>query len=126
MYGNPIVRMSVWPSTSTPCCAQTFAVVSACTASTSPAWTDARACGERMEWKICRLNRGGTLAKAVDVAPYVARSRRDHSHSRFWRKAKLDGNVSLLRVVSIWKTVTPDSAMSRPKRQFEECSSEDG
>ena len=40
--------------------------------------------------------------------------------------AKLDGKVSLLSVVSIWKTFTPDSAMSRPMRQFDECSSDDG
>src|SRR6185437_4032992 len=107
MYGNPIVRMSVWPSTSTPCCAQTLAVVSAWTASTSPACTDVSAWGDRMEWKICRAMRGGTLDRAFDVAAYEARSRNDHSHSRFWRKLKLDGKVSLLSVVSIWKIFTP-------------------
>ncbi len=32
--------------------------------------------------------------------------------------------MSLLRVVSIWKTVTPLSAISRPMRQLDECSSE--
>ena len=52
------------------------------------------------------------------------RSRTPHSHSLFWRNSNDDGNVSLLRVVSIWKTFTPLSAMRRPMRQLEECSSE--
>src|ERR1700693_3093445 len=121
-----MVRMAVWPATSTPCWAQTLAVVTACTASTSPACTEASACGERMEWKICRARGGGTLDSAVDVAAKVARSRIDHSHSRFCRNPKFDGNVSLFSVVSIWKIFTPDSAMRRPMRQFDECSSEDG
>ena len=56
----------------------------------------------------------------------MARSRTVHSHSRFCRNWKLGGNVSLLSVVSIWKTFTPASAISRPIRQLEECSSEDG
>jgi hypothetical protein len=34
--------------------------------------------------------------------------------------------VSLLSVVSIWKTLTPASAMSRPMRQLAECNSEAG
>ena len=63
-----MVRMSVWPSTSTPCWAQTLAVVRAWTASTSPACTEVSACGERMPWKICRATRGGVLASALDVA----------------------------------------------------------
>ena len=63
-----MVRMSVCPSTSTPCWAHTFAVVSAWTASTSPACTEVRAWGERMEWKICRASRGGVLDSAADVA----------------------------------------------------------
>ena len=63
-----MVRMSVWPSTSTPCWAHTLAVVSAWTASTSPACTEVRAWGERMEWKIWRARRGGTLDSAVEVA----------------------------------------------------------
>ena len=63
-----MVRMSVCPSTSTPCCAQTLAVVSAWTASTSPACTEVSACGDRMEWKIWRATRGGVLASAADVA----------------------------------------------------------
>src|ERR1700753_973014 len=121
-----MVRMSVCPSTSTPCCAHTLAVVSAWTASTSPAWTEVMACGDWMEWKIWRAMRGGTLDNAFEVAAYEARSRSDHSHSRFWRKPKLDGKVSLLRVVSIWKTLTPDSAISRPMRQLAEWSSEAG
>ena len=62
-----MVKMSVCPSTSTPCCSHTCWVVSACTASTSPACTEVRACGARMPWKIWRLNRGGTLARAADV-----------------------------------------------------------
>ena len=32
----------------------------------------------------------------------------------------------LFNVVSIWNTLTPDSAMSRPMRQFDVCSSDDG
>ena len=63
-----MVRMSVCPSTSTPCCAQMLAVVSACTASTSPACTEVRAWGALMEWKICRATRDGVLASAADVA----------------------------------------------------------
>ena len=42
------------------------------------------------------------------------------------QEPKFEGNVSLLSVVSIWKIFTPDSAMSRPMRQFDECSSEAG
>src|SRR5580700_1537128 len=121
-----MVRMSVCPSTSTPCWAQTFEVVTAWTASTSPACTEVKACGERMEWNTWRASRGGVLDRAADVAAYVARSRSPHSHSRFWRNWKLDGKVSLLSVVSIWKIFTPDSAMSRPIRQLDECSSDDG
>src|SRR3984957_16520439 len=118
--------MSVFPSTSTPCWAQTLAVVRAWTASTSPACTVVIAWGERMEWKIWRAMRGGTLDNAFEVAAKEARSRRDHSHSRFWRKEKFDGKVSLLSVVSIWKIFTPDSAMRRPMRQLAEWSSEAG
>ncbi len=66
------------------------------------------------------------MASAVDVAAKVARSRSDHSHSRFCRNWKFDGNVSLLSVVSIWKTLTPDSAISLPMRQLDECSSDAG
>ena len=54
----------------------------------------------------------------------MARSRAVHSHSRRCRKAICAGKVSLLRVVSIWKTLTPLAAISRPMRQFDECSSE--
>src|ERR1700721_2552970 len=121
-----MVRMSVWPSTSTPCWAQTLAVVTAWTASTSPACTEGRAWGERREGKIWRARRAGVMDNALDVAAYEARSRSDHSHSRFCRKPKFDGNVSLLSVVSIWKIFTPDSAMRRPMRQLAECSSEAG
>ena len=56
----------------------------------------------------------------------MARSRTFHSHSRFWRKANEEGKVSVLSVVSIWKILTPASAMNRPMRQFELCSSEAG
>ena len=75
-----------------------------------------------MEWKICRARRGGTLDSAVDVAAKEARSRRDHSHSRFWRNAKFDGNVSLLSVVSIWKIFTPgfgDETAHAPVRRVQ-------
>ena len=34
--------------------------------------------------------------------------------------------MSVLRVVSIWKIFTPASAMKRPMRQFDECSSDAG
>ena len=68
MYGSPMVRMSVCPSTSTPCWAQTFAVVIAWTASTSPACTEVNAWGERMEWKTWRASRGGVLDRAAEVA----------------------------------------------------------
>ena len=84
-----MVRMSVWPSTSTPCCAQTSGVVRSWTASTSPACTDVMAWGDLMEWKIWRATRAGVAASAAEVAAKVARSRTDHSHSRFWRKREL-------------------------------------
>ena len=58
------------------------------------------------------------------MARKLARSRSVHSHSRFCRKPNWLGKVSVLSVVSIWKTFTPASAMSRPIRQFEVCSSE--
>ena len=61
-----MVKMSVWPETSTPCCAQTFSVVTAWTASTSPAWTEVMAWGDLMEWKIWRASRGGTAPRALD------------------------------------------------------------
>ena len=103
-----------------------MAVVSAWTASTSPACTEVSAWGDLIDWKIWRAIRGGVLASAVEAAANVARSRSDHSHSRFCRNWKFDGKVSLLSVVSIWKILTPDSAMRRPMRQFDECSSEAG
>src|SRR5580658_6089249 len=107
MYGRPIVRMSVWPFTSTPCWAQTLAVVTAWTASTSPAWTELSAWGDRIEWKMRRAAGAGVWASAAELAAKVARSRNDHSHSRFCKKANDSGKVSLLSVVSIWNTVTP-------------------
>ncbi len=99
--------MSVWPSTATPCCAQTLSVVSLCTASTSPAWTEVIRWGDLTEWKICRARRDGVRSSACEAARYPSRSRAPHSHSRFCRKAKAGGKVSLLRVVSIWNTLTP-------------------
>ena len=60
---------------------------------------------------------------AFVVATYVARSRGDHSHSRLARKPNGSGKMSVLSVVSIWKTLTPASWMTWPMRQFEWCSS---
>ena len=68
MYGSPMVRMSVWPWTSTPCCFHTFSVVMACTASTSPACTEVMAWGDSMEWKIWRARRGGVARSDLEVA----------------------------------------------------------
>ena len=39
MNGMPIVRMSVWPSTSTRCCWYTFCSVISCTDGVNPACT---------------------------------------------------------------------------------------
>ena len=84
------------------------------------------AVGRLIDCRIWRASRAGVRARAADVAVKVARSRSDHSHSRFCRKPNWPGKVSVLRVVSIWKTLTPLAAMSRPMRQFEEWSSEAG
>ena len=82
--------------------------------------------GDLIEWKIWRARRGGTFPRAPDDAAYEARSSRFHSHSRFCRNSKLLGKVSVFSVVSIWKILTPASAMKRPMRQFDECSSDAG
>ena len=63
-----MVRMSVCPTTSTPCCFHTFSVVRACTASTSPACTEVMAWGDSMEWKIWRARRGGVARRDLEVA----------------------------------------------------------
>ena len=66
MYGRPMVKMSVWPSTPTPCCVHTFEVVQAWTASTSPACTEISLCGARIECRIWRATRGGVAPNAVE------------------------------------------------------------
>ena len=77
-----------------------------------------------MFWKIDRLSRDGVRSRAFDDAMKLARSRAFHSHSRFCRKPNGSGNASLFRVVSIWKILTPESLMTLPMRQFDECSSD--
>src|SRR5204863_4261547 len=66
----------------------------------------------------------GARSRLLETPTNEARSRAFHSHSRFCRKANCDGKVSLLSVVSIWKTLTPTFLMNRPMRQLEECSSD--
>ena len=63
-----MVKMSVWPSTATPCCSHTRSVVSAWTASTSPAWTEVIRWGALTEWKIWRARRAGVRSRALDAA----------------------------------------------------------
>jgi hypothetical protein len=77
-----------------------------------------------MEWKIDRATRSGVAWSAFDDAKKAARSRVVHSHSRRWRNRNCSGKVSVLRLVSIWNTLTPEAAMSWPMRQFDECSSD--
>ena len=74
--GERQVRMSAWPSISTPCWAHTLRVVISWTASTSPAWTEVMAWGARMEWRIWRTRRGGAPDIAAELAAKAARSRR--------------------------------------------------
>src|SRR2546423_13460004 len=80
--------------------------------------------GDLMLWKMLWATRLGARSIDLDTARNAARSRGDHSHSRFCKKLNCDGKVSVLSVVSIWKTLTPDSAITRPMRQLDECSSE--
>ena len=72
-----------------------------------------------MDWNIVLLAAGPSKLRPPLAARKVALSRTLHSHSRFCRKAISDGKVSLLRVVSIWKTFTC-SPSRRPIRQAEE------
>src|SRR6476659_4723225 len=81
-------------------------------------------CGDLMPWKMLRANRLGVRSRDFDTATDEARSRADHSHSRFCRNENCDGKVSLFSVVSIWKTLTPLLAINRPMRQLDECSSD--
>ena len=74
---------------------------------------------------ILRAIAGGHASRLLAVARYVARSRIDHSHSRFCRKPNWLGKVSELSVVSIWKT-WQCWARTRPMRQVALCSSELG
>src|SRR5215210_7621176 len=120
-----MVNTSAWPSTGTRCWRCRLARVSWWTASTSPACTLVIFWGDLMPWKMVRAMRGGTRSRLLAVARYDARSRADHSHSRFCRKANWLGNVSELRVVSIWKIFTAP-ASRRPMRHVELCSSELG
>ena len=71
-----------------------------------------------------RLSPLGVRSRALEAARKLARSRSDHSHSRFCRNAIWSGKVLVLSVVSIWKIFTPEAAISLPMRQFELRSSE--
>ena len=59
------------------------------------------------------------------MAMKLMRSLAFHSHSRFCSTAIGPSvpNMLLLSVVSIWKTLTPESFSTLPMRQFDECSS---
>src|SRR4051794_21771465 len=81
-------------------------------------------CGALIDWKLLRAMRFGVRSSDFDTPRNDTRSLAVHSHSRFCRNEKFDGKVSLFSVVSIWKTFTPALAMSRPMRQFDECSSD--
>src|SRR5579884_2044791 len=124
MQGRPIKSTSICPSPSTVSWQSTYSVVARCTASTSPAWTLDILWGDLIDMKIERARRSGVRSRLLLAARKLARSLIPHSHSRFWRNENAWGNVSELRVVSIWKILTPLSAISRPMRQLDECNSE--
>src|ERR1700737_1879175 len=116
--------MSAWPSTSTNCWRWTYRVLTWCAASTSPACTLVMRWGALIDWKIERTILTGARSIDLLTARKEALSLAVHSHSRFCRKANDDGKVSVLRVVSIWNTLRPLAAISRPIRQLDECRAE--
>ena len=85
-----------------------------------------RAYGACQDEKTFRLADDGITSRPAFMARNCMRSRVDHSHSRFWSRAKGPSRpkVSLLTVVSIWKIFTPASRMTLPIRQLEACSAE--
>ena len=125
MYGSPIVRMSVWPSTVDELLAVDvlgrdlvhrldLAGLHATSSGAAP----------RSTWKILRASRGGSalerLRRAEERGPVRGRPLPLALRSR---KSNGVGNVSVLSVVSIWKTLTPASRRTLPIRQFDVCSS---
>ena len=105
-----MVRMSVCPSTATPCWHQTCSVVRAWTASTSPACTEVIRWGARTEWKILPGIAGPASGRAPSTRPRKpARSRGPPLPLPLLEEREVRrGTVSLLSVVSIWKTFTPE------------------
>ncbi len=71
-----------------------------------------------------RLARSGIFVNDFEVARNSARSRALHSHSRLARKLNVEGNASVLIVVSTWNTVGPLSRSTSPIRQMLWCSAE--
>jgi hypothetical protein len=61
----------------------------------------------------------GSFDSDLAVPRYNARSLAVHSHSRLERNSNAFGNVSVLSVVSIWKTLMPASRSTRPIRHVE-------
>ena len=83
--------------------------------------------GERIEWKIWRASRSGVRVEGRRGGGEGGPVPQRPLPLALLQEARTGGGkVSVLRVVSIWKTLTPLSAMSRPMRQLEECSSEAG
>jgi len=76
--------------------------------------------------KIERRVRWG-IRSSADFMPAIAmRSFNDHSHSRFCNTLMVPSvpKTLLFMVVSIWKTLTPESRRTLPMRQLAECNSE--
>ncbi len=101
-------------------------MVTLCTASTSPACTEVMACGACQDWKAERRVRWGRRSSPAFIAANEMRSLAFHSHSRFCSTLRGPSvpKTLLFMVVSIWKTLTPESFSTLPIRQFDECSSE--
>ena len=126
MYGSPIVRMSVWPSTGDEVLAEDVLERSLVHGLDLAGVHRGHAVGRlpRLEDLAAGLRRHAVepVFMPEERGPVAGRPLPlpllEHRHRA------VRPNVSLLSVVSIWKIFTPASRRTSPMRQFEWCSSE--
>src|SRR4051794_2687394 len=122
-YGRPAVTMSAWPRTPTACWAAQCSSVTWWTGLTAPAVTPVTAYGAVDLWNAARRSFGFMRSVVRLSAANVAWSRGVQRASGFARNASGPSNMSLLRVVSMWKIGTAASTMS-PCRAALLCNSD--